>query len=951
MKNKFFSVVTAVALAVQLGTIPFVYAADAAAAQTSDALYSEDFEGYVLDTKWKLDTGNSFFVKNDPLDESETDKNKVVNVNDNSGTVNIDLGTEVTSTVDISFRGFQPSDDQHREWGVSANSNGKRIATLRTGLIGGGTTLSGYTIGGNDWTNRIGMLAAGADFASVNNQNRVPAENLYTNSYWEVKGKWTYVTMRVNFEEQKVYTYVSTEPITAMMIEEGSVDCIESPFMEAADSIDSISVIAAYRWGGNKVSFDDIKVVPSVTIPRHTVTFRDWDGSETTETVLDKNLVPQPEDPEKRGYVFEGWFLNGEKYDFETPVTGDMVLEAKYSERTVYIDEDFEEYEIGANVTASGWTGDGDYGVVIADPYVEEGSAGKVLQASNKYGRSIKKSFDAAYGISDVSFRMAWNDVQSYSHTMAFKSGNNLVARFGLYRIGWGNNFAFMNKDMSVNSGNTNESDVTNIGGTSENTWYNVKLRIDSDAQNIDAVIAPEGTVITEDMMEFPEEYTGLLYVKDVPFITTVDAEGNKIDSFDNISIELSSWNSQRTAYYDDLIIKPYKPIPKYNVTFRDWDGSETVQVIRENEFAEMPEAPVRPGYMFDGWFLDGELYNFEAPVMGNIVLEAHYTKRTIVLDEDFEGYSAGTNMDGQDGWEAGWGNISVVDDANAPGENKLLKIDGGYSATKAIEPTAGIFDVSYAFSFENKENARGQGIHFMYGDKYIARLGVFRSNVQNWRNDFGFYKNDEDAFQGGNTNESLYNKVLENVVEKHEYFVKVRFDFNNQTATAVVANEEVTDEAMTDLAAALEAGDILGYWENMPFLNDVEYLDKIIFDTPISSNVTYYDDFYIANVPEKQTGYAINNASWTQDGENVSVSANITKGAENAVIFTAVYNDENELIAADVNRELSSVSEGETYNYQVQLSAAAADSVKIMVWDTELIPKTGLAVAEFVQQ
>lgn len=614
--------------------------------------------------------------------------------------------------------------------------------------------------------------------------------------------------------------------------------------------------------------------------------------------------------------------------------------------------EDFESYEAGGVFAAEGWSGNTEMLSVIYDP-ITEGVSNKVLQFKNtSWSRSIKKSFDAMDGVSDISFLMAWDNVQSYSHSIAVRSGGNLITRFGVFRgKDSGNHLGVLNKDATLSSGTTDDADLIKIKWWVQDPmiWYNVKIRVDCNSQTFDVVIASKDTVIDEDMMENPENYQGLSHLKDQEFITKEDSDGNKIDTFDSISIDSSTSENPRVAFYDNISVTPFVPVPKYNVTFRDWDGTETTQVIREGKMAEIPENPIRPGYIFDGWFLNGKLYNFETPVTQNIVLEAQYTKRMIALDETFEEYPIDTDIKGQDGWSGG-GNADVIDDVLSPGENKVLSLSGiSYNVSRTVEPTNGIFDVSYNFNWDDADSIVGQGMYFKCGDTHIARLGIFRNQTDSWRNDFGFYKKDA-SIGSGTTNGNDYNSI-QNGVYPGGYFVKLRFDFTTQTVTAAIAKEEITDNDMADLAAAKEAGKISSYCENIPFLNNAEYLDTIIFEGPYkSNNKIYYDNLYIANIPEKEAVYAINNASWSQDGENVSVSANITKGPENAVIFTAVYNDENELIAADVNRGLSSVSEGETYNYQVQLSTTAADNVKIMVWDKELIPKANIAIAEFVQ-
>ncbi|MBO5095975.1 MAG: InlB B-repeat-containing protein [Bacilli bacterium] len=41
---------------------------------------------------------------------------------------------------------------------------------------------------------------------------------------------------------------------------------------------------------------------------------------------------PEPKSPEKEGYVFKGWYLDGKKYDFSKPVMGDITLVAEWEE-------------------------------------------------------------------------------------------------------------------------------------------------------------------------------------------------------------------------------------------------------------------------------------------------------------------------------------------------------------------------------------------------------------------------------------------------------------------------------------------------------------------------------------------------------------------------------------------------------------------------------------------
>ena len=54
------------------------------------------------------------------------------------------------------------------------------------------------------------------------------------------------------------------------------------------------------------------------------------DRADTVIEVSEGESVQIPEEPVKEGYVFVGWYYGDEKFDFNTKITGDMVLTAKW---------------------------------------------------------------------------------------------------------------------------------------------------------------------------------------------------------------------------------------------------------------------------------------------------------------------------------------------------------------------------------------------------------------------------------------------------------------------------------------------------------------------------------------------------------------------------------------------------------------------------------------------
>jgi len=87
------------------------------------------------------------------------------------------------------------------------------------------------------------------------------------------------------------------------------------------------------QWKKNSAPY--VPVTPSTPTEEHTVTFHPNNGeSNFTQTVPDGGKAVQPEDPAQEGYTFDGWFTDSsftQKYDFNTPVKGNIDLYAKWN--------------------------------------------------------------------------------------------------------------------------------------------------------------------------------------------------------------------------------------------------------------------------------------------------------------------------------------------------------------------------------------------------------------------------------------------------------------------------------------------------------------------------------------------------------------------------------------------------------------------------------------------
>ena len=95
-------------------------------------------------------------------------------------------------------------------------------------------------------------------------------------------------------------------------------------------------------WYINDIYFDftneisaDIQLKAKWSPIYYTVSFYSDDGSYLSSQSIQANTrVTKPEDPEKEGYEFIGWYIGESSYDFSTPVTYSFWIEAKWKNIT-----------------------------------------------------------------------------------------------------------------------------------------------------------------------------------------------------------------------------------------------------------------------------------------------------------------------------------------------------------------------------------------------------------------------------------------------------------------------------------------------------------------------------------------------------------------------------------------------------------------------------------------
>ena len=105
----------------------------------------------------------------------------------------------------------------------------------------------------------------------------------------------------------------------------------------------SFGTISGGTFNGKVTNKNDISDSPEETpakisggtfngevIGANTVTFQSEGGSEVASQIRANTPADQPADPTKEGYTFIGWYNGESEWDFETPVTTDLTLTAKW---------------------------------------------------------------------------------------------------------------------------------------------------------------------------------------------------------------------------------------------------------------------------------------------------------------------------------------------------------------------------------------------------------------------------------------------------------------------------------------------------------------------------------------------------------------------------------------------------------------------------------------------
>ena len=324
-------------------------------------------------------------------------------------------------------------------------------------------------------------------------------------------------------------------------------------------------------------------------IGAYTVTFQSEGGSEVASQIRANTPAAQPDNPTKEGHTFIGWYSGESEWDFETPVTADLTLTAKWQINRYTITFDTAGGSEVPSITQ-------DYGTAITPP-----------AAPTRTGYTFAgwdKTIPATMPAENMTITARW---QVNQYTITFKpenGGQDIVikqdygtaitppaapTRTGYTFAGWDKTIptTMPAGDMAITAQwQLNQYTITfDTAGGSE----------------VPSITQDYGTAITAPANPTKTGYTFAGWNREIP--TAMPA--------------------------GDMTITAQWQLNRYTITFDTAGGSEVPSITQDYGTAiTPPAAPTRTGYTFAGW---DKTIPSTMPA-GDMTITARWTENRVIV-------------------------------------------------------------------------------------------------------------------------------------------------------------------------------------------------------------------------------------------------------------------------------------------------------------------------------
>ncbi len=372
------------------------------------------------------------------------------------------------------------------------------------------------------------------------------------------------------------------------------------------------------------------------TPPSYTVTFKDWDGTILKEEVVVRgSSATAPEDPEREGYIFQGW-----NKDFSYIYTNTVVTATYLQQKVTY------------TVTFLDWDG-----TVLSSQIVTTGEAATAPEVPQR------ENYDF------IGWDKDFSNI-TYNLTVTARYQDNRVYLVGTF-TDW-----TTNTQMTVTEdGDIVSVEVTLPQGTHyfkilyKDNWYtnwgtiedttlttsDIGWEMITDPSAGDCTLVTTGGKYTFnynkithflEVVYTPVEYTVTFEDFDGTVLSTqtikLGASATAPADPARAGYVFSGWDKDFANITGDTVVTAtyVEDTTQYTVTFVDYDGKVlSTQYVSYGKSAVAPAAPTRAGYVFSGW--DKSFTN----ITGDTTITAQYKDNTVYLYGSFNMWAEGVAM------------------------------------------------------------------------------------------------------------------------------------------------------------------------------------------------------------------------------------------------------------------------------------------------------------------
>ena len=347
-----------------------------------------------------------------------------------------------------------------------------------------------------------------------------------------------------------------------------------------------------------------------------TVTFTGVDGMEPV-IVKNNSYVKKPTDPKKIGSVFTGWYYNNELFDFNSKITKDITLEARWKADSTVGPTEPSEFTITFN---------NDDGTLIKTVKVSKG------QVATKIEDPVKEGYK---------FVGWYNGLILYDFNLEVTTDLILTAKFEANKkitVTFNSDGGSSIEKQLVDEGkvltkpaNPTKNGYTFVSWQLNGKDYDFKTPVTADI-TLKATWKKNSTAVKKYTVKFDSKggtAVSSQTVEDGKTATKPNSPTRAGYTFLSWQLNGKDYDFSKKVTGNITLVAVWKANATYTVTFNSNGGSKvSSQSVTGGFKITKPADPTRENYNFKGWYLNDKEFNFNTPITSNITLIAKWEEK-----------------------------------------------------------------------------------------------------------------------------------------------------------------------------------------------------------------------------------------------------------------------------------------------------------------------------------